>query len=198
VDNDIETNKHVCFQSNTDGTHLVSDDEEEGSMTSSAINPEITVDGMREENIADFMTKDLPVQHANVIEDEDEPLAAENPQAELLRWHYQLGCLSFARLHILALLGTIPQKLLTIKAPKCAGCMYGAMTQRPWRTRGTQNKNKLRVATAPGECISISQLESPVQGFIGQLKGKLTKRQYGATTIFVDDASQLSYVHLQS
>jgi hypothetical protein len=98
-------------------------------MTSSAINPEITVDGMREENIADFMTKDLPVQHANVIEDEDEPLAAENPQAELLRWHYQLGCLSFACLHILALLGTIPQKLLTIKAPKCARCMYGAMTQ---------------------------------------------------------------------
>jgi hypothetical protein len=49
ADNDIETNEHVCFQSNTDGTHLVSDDEEEGSMTSSAINPEITVDGMREE-----------------------------------------------------------------------------------------------------------------------------------------------------
>jgi hypothetical protein len=34
---------------------------------------------MREENIADFMTKDLPVQPASVIEDEDEPLAAENP-----------------------------------------------------------------------------------------------------------------------
>jgi hypothetical protein len=67
--------------------------------------------------------------------------------------------------------------------------MYEAMTQRPWRTRGTQNKNKLRVATAPGECVSIDQLESPVQGFIGQLKGKLTKRRYGATTIFVDHAS---------
>jgi hypothetical protein len=72
------------------------------------------------------------------------------------------------------------------------------MTRQPWRTRGTQNKNKLRVATAPGKCISINQLEAPVQGFIGQLKGKLTKRQYGVTTIFVDHASQLSYVHLQS
>jgi hypothetical protein len=36
---------------------------------------------MREENIAGFMTKDLKVQPANVIEDKDEPLAAENPQA---------------------------------------------------------------------------------------------------------------------
>jgi len=156
---------------------LVSDDEEEGSTSSSATNP---------------------VQPANVIEDEDEPLAAENPQAELLRWHYRLGHLSFARLRILALLGTIPRKLLTVKAPKCAGCMYGAMTRRPWRTRGTQNKNKLRVATAPGECVSVDQLESPVQGFIAQLKGKLTKRRYGAATIFVDHASRLSYVHLQS
>jgi hypothetical protein len=128
ADNDVETNEHVCFQSNTDSTHLVSYDEDVGSMTSSATNPEITVNRMREENIANFMTKDLPVQPANVIEDEDEPLAAENPQAELLRWHYQLGHLSFACLHILALLRTIPQNLLTIKAPKCAGCMYRAMT----------------------------------------------------------------------
>jgi hypothetical protein len=72
------------------------------------------------------------------------------------------------------------------------------MTRQQWRTRGTQNKNKLRVVTAPGKCISINQLEAPVQGFIRQLKGKLTKRQYGVTTIFVDHASQLSYVHLQS
>jgi hypothetical protein len=100
------------------------------------------------------------VQPANVIEDEDEPLTAENPQAKLLWWHYRLGHLSFACLRILALLGTIPQKLLTVKAPKCAGCMYGAMTRQPWRTRGTQNKNKLRAATAPGKCISVNQLES--------------------------------------
>jgi hypothetical protein len=129
ADNDIDMNEHVCFQSNTDSTHLVPDDKEEGSMTSSATNPEITVNRMREENNADFMTKDLLVQPANVIEDEDKPLTTKNPQAKLLRWHYQLGHLSFSCLHILALLGTIPQKLLTIKAPTCAGCMYGAMTQ---------------------------------------------------------------------
>jgi hypothetical protein len=90
ADNDVETNGHVCFQSSTDSTHLVSNDEEEGSMNSSATNPDIAVNGMREENIANFMAKDLPVQvqPANVIENEDEPLAAENSQAKRLRWHY--------------------------------------------------------------------------------------------------------------
>jgi hypothetical protein len=76
--------KNAFIQSSTDITHLVSDDEEEGSTTSSATNPEITVNGMREENIANFMTKDLLVQPTNIIADEDKPLATKNPQAELL------------------------------------------------------------------------------------------------------------------
>jgi hypothetical protein len=44
----------------------------------------------------------------NVVDDEDEPLATETPQAELLRWHYRLGHLPFTRLRILALLGIMP------------------------------------------------------------------------------------------
>jgi hypothetical protein len=75
--------------------------------------------------------------------------------------------------------------------------MYGAMTKRPWRTKGIQNKNKIRVATSPGDCISVDQLESPTPGFIAQLKGRLTKKRYGAATIFVDHASRLSYIHFQ-
>jgi hypothetical protein len=63
--------------------------------------------------------------------------------------------------------------------------------------KGIQNKNKIQVATSPGDCISIDQLESPTQGFIAQLKGRLTKKRYGAATIFVDHASCLSYVHFQ-
>jgi hypothetical protein len=75
--------------------------------------------------------------------------------------------------------------------------MYGAMTKQPWRTKGIQNKNKIQVATSPGDCISVDQLESPTPGFIAQLKGKLTKKRYGAATIFVDHASRLSYIHFQ-
>jgi hypothetical protein len=55
----------------------------------------------------------------------------------------------------------------------------------------------LRTVQAPGECISVDQLESPLPGFVAQLKGKLTRKRYKAATIFVDHKSRLSYVHLQ-
>jgi hypothetical protein len=63
---------------------------------------------MREENLTDFFTQESSIDTTNIVDDEDEPLAAETPQAELLRWHYRLGHLPFTRLCILALLGTIP------------------------------------------------------------------------------------------
>jgi hypothetical protein len=81
--------------------------------------------------------------------------SAESPQAKLLCLHYQLGDLPFTCLHILALIGTIPKWLLTVKAQKCAGYMYGAMTKQPWRMKGIQNKNKIQVATSPGDCVSM-------------------------------------------
>ena len=94
---------------------------------------------MREENLTDFIDKTVQ-DPVHVIDDNDEALAANNPQAELLWWHYQLGHIPFARLCILALLGIIPRQLIHIQSPKCAGCLYGAMTKRPWRTRAQQNK----------------------------------------------------------
>jgi hypothetical protein len=45
--------------------------------------------------------------------------------------------------------------------------------------------------------VSVEQLESSAAGFISQLKGKLTRRRYKAATIFVDNFSRMSYVHLQ-
>jgi hypothetical protein len=55
----------------------------------------------------------------------------------------------------------------------------------------------LRTVHSPGECVSVDQLESPLPGFIAQLKGRLTRKQYRAATIFVDHYSRLSYIHLQ-
>jgi hypothetical protein len=40
---------------------------------------------MREENLADFFTKESSIDTTNVVNDEDEPLAAKTPQDELLR-----------------------------------------------------------------------------------------------------------------
>jgi hypothetical protein len=64
-------------------------------------------------------------------EDEHMTLAASNEQAELMRWHYRLGHLPFLRLKQLAINSEIPKKLATVAPPKCAGCLFGAMTKIP-------------------------------------------------------------------
>ncbi len=64
-------------------------------------------------------------------EDEHTTLAASDNQAELMRWHYCLGYLPFSRLKQLAINGKIP-KLAKVAPPRCAGCLFGAMTKIPW------------------------------------------------------------------
>jgi hypothetical protein len=214
---DIETHEHLCYQSNITDTHVISDEEDERSIyklgTNESFQPNEQAPAnkvsddytsaeynneTREENLTNFFDKN---QHntdpVHVIDDDDKPLTADTPQAELLRWHYRLGHIPFARLRILALLVTIPRQLIHVKSPKCAGCLYGAMTKRPWRTKSQQNKSKIRTVTRPGDCVSVDQLESTTPGFFAQLKGALTKKRYRAATVFVDHASRLSYVHLQ-
>ena len=58
------------------------------------------------------------------------------------------------------------------------------------------NRTKFGVF-CPGQCISVDQMEVREEGFIAQLKGKLTKQRYKYATIFVDQYSGLSYAHLQ-
>jgi hypothetical protein len=74
--------------------------------------------------------------------------------------------------------------------------MYGTLTRRAWRT-----KEKMHYiapeAFQPRQHVSVDQLESPVPGFVGQLKGKSTLARYKYATIFVDTYSSCSYVHLQ-
>ena len=154
------------------------------------------LDDITEENVFDF-TSPAPQPLPNVVEQEDEYLAADDTQAELLRWHYRLGHMSFAKIRLLASLGILPRHITTVKPPKCAGCLYGAMTKRPWRTKGNQQQNKISTVTTPGACVSVDQLESATAGFIAQLKGKLTRQRYRAATVFVDHFSRLSYIHLQ-
>jgi hypothetical protein len=60
-------------------------------------------------------------------------LAAVDDQAKLMRWHYHLSHLSFAKLKQLALNGEIPRCLAKVKPPACEGCLFGAMTKVPWR-----------------------------------------------------------------
>ena len=95
--------------------------------------------------------------------DEEFDLAAANPQAELMRWHYRLGHLSFPKLKLLAQLGEIPKRLANVHPPKCAGCIFGAMTKVAWK--GKEDQRHIFIATKPGECVSVDQMISTQVGF---------------------------------
>ncbi len=131
-----------------------------------------------------------------LAEDKDALLAAANDQAELMRWHYRLGHLHFPKLKQLAINGKIPKKLAKVTPPKCAGCLFGAMTKLPWRGKEKKSSH-LFVATKPGETVSVDQMASTEVGFFAQLKGTLTKKRYRCATIFVDHYSHLRFIHLQ-
>jgi hypothetical protein len=109
-------------------------------------------------------------------EGEDNQLAAADNQTKLMRWHYRLEHLPFAKLKQLALNGEIPKKLAKAKPPKCAGCLFGVMTKIPWSGREAKASHEVFIATKPGECISVDQMMSTEAGFYAQMKGKLTKK----------------------
>jgi hypothetical protein len=71
-----------------------------------------------------------PLPHQE--EGKETQLAAADDQTELMRWHYHLDHLPFSKLKQLALNEEIPKKLAKVKPPKCAGCLFRAMTKIPW------------------------------------------------------------------
>jgi hypothetical protein len=91
--------------------------------------------------------------------------------------------------------GEVPSRLQHCASPMCAACQFGKATRRPWRTKA--KNRRINTATAPGECVSVDQMESRAVGFVAQLKGRLTHGRYRVATIFVDHYSRLGYVHLQ-
>ncbi|KAL3827268.1 hypothetical protein ACHAXA_004743 [Cyclostephanos tholiformis] len=129
-------------------------------------------------------------------EEEEVHLAAADDQAELMRWHYRLGHLPFARLKLLAKNGEVPRRLAKVPPPKCAGCLFGAMTKVPWRGRESKTSHEVFVASKPGECVSVDHMVSTQAGFYAQLKGKLTNKRYRAASVFVDHFSRIRFVHL--
>ena len=128
---------------------------------------------------------------------EDEELRFRDDQQQLLHWHHRLGHLPFARLKEAAEVGIIPRRLRNVRAPVCTACMYSKATKKPWRTRAPPTGETVPPVTAPGTVVSVDQLESSTPGFIGQLKGWLTRQRYMCATVFVDQYSDLTFVYLQ-
>ena len=98
-------------------------------------------------------------------------------------------------------MGLLPKKLAKAPIPKCAGCMFAAMTKKPWRTKGRNTGGqvgRILKITRPGQCISVDILESPQVGFIAHMKGRLTKKRYRYATVFVDHFSDMQWTYLRS
>ena len=140
--------------------------------------------------------KELSTIELTKIVEEDE-VRFSNPQAELLSWHYRLAHLPFGRIQKMAERGDLPSYLKDAKVPRCASCLFGKATRRPWRTKAPVNQQVIPPATAPGAVVGVDQLISTTAGFVGQMRGLLTRRRYTVSTVFVDHFSGFSYVHLQ-
>jgi hypothetical protein len=91
--------------------------------------------------------------------------------------------MSFAKLKIMSALGILPRILASVQPPKYSGCIFGAMTKKPWITRAEPSNVKTVKVTGTGDCVSVDQLESSTPGFVAQLKG--------------NHFSHLGYVHMQ-
>jgi hypothetical protein len=49
----------------------------------------------------------------------------------------------------------------------------------------------------PGYCVPVDQLVFPTPGFVAQMSGILTTARYKCATVYVDQASRLSFTYLQ-
>ena len=131
-------------------------------------------------------------------EGQDDVENAMTPTAELLQTHYWLSHLSFATIQAMAKRGDLLSRLADCRIPKCTSCLYGKATKWPWQNKPSGKfESKIRIATKPGEVISVDQLESPTPGLYGQLKGAATGKRYRAATIFVDHYSRFLFCYLQ-
>jgi hypothetical protein len=84
------------------------------------------------------------------------------------------------------------------KPPMCNDCYCANASRTPWRgkiTKDDENKSERRSNLKPGDVVSIDQLESSVPGFIGQQTGILTRQRIVGSSVYVDHASDLSYIY---
>jgi hypothetical protein len=130
-----------------------------------------------------------------VIEDEEDQISG-NDSADLLQWHHRLNHIMIHKVQTMAKWGLLPKQLSACEIPVCTSCMFGKAIQKPWWTKPTKAINP-KTVTAPGQCVSVDQMESTTPGFIAQLRRRPTMARYKVATLFVDQFSGLGYVHLQ-
>jgi hypothetical protein len=139
-----------------------------------------------------YTNQRLPV----VIEDEEDRQPT-NVSAEFLRYHQKFNHISPKRIQMMAKQRIIPYRLSKCPIPICTACLYGKATKRKWRHKHSDNDKVAYVPTRPGEIVSIDQMISPTAGLVAQNTGILTKDRYKVATVFIDQATDFSYVAIQ-
>ena len=123
---------------------------------------------------------------ATQILNQAKEIAYQRKQFRLMTIHEQLGHLSFSILKLMARCGMIPRELANVEPLPCPGCAYGKVHRRQWRYKGIRNMKKLRMATSPGEVVSMDQMVSPMPGFVPVHRGNPTTQRYcGATILWI-------------
>ena len=96
--------------------------------------------------------------------------------SDMLKLHYKLGHIPFAKMRIMAQKGLIPSRYKTCEIPLCTACIYAKQTRRPWRQKPTKINTPTRTNLKPGDVVSVDQMVSPTPGFIAQITGILTTK----------------------
>ena len=136
-------------------------------------------------------------QNAPVIIEDEEDRQVNNLSAEFLKYHHKFNHCSPRRMQLLARSGVIPRRLAKCQVPVCSACLYGKATRRPWRSKPSNNAEDGYVPTTPGEVVSVDQMISNVPGLVAQMAGRPVRSRYKVVTVFVDQATGYSFVHLQ-
>jgi hypothetical protein len=139
-----------------------------------------------------YTNRPLPV----IVEDEEER-QLDSASAEFLRYHQKFNHVSPKRIQMMAKQRILPFRLSKCPIPVCTACLYGKATKRKWRSKHADNMKESHVPTRPGEVISIDQMISPTAGLVAQNTGILTKARYKVATVFIDHATDYSYVAIQ-
>jgi hypothetical protein len=79
----------------------------------------------------------------------------------------------------------------------CTACAYGKASQKAWRGKPSKKGPINQTDLQAGDVVSVDQMVSPIPGLVAQITGVLTTRRYNYTTVYVDQATRLGYVHLQ-
>jgi hypothetical protein len=134
-------------------------------------------------------------KHSNapVLIEDEEDRQATNVSAEFLLYHQKFNHCSPKRLQLLAKTGIIPRRLASCPVPVCSACLYAKATRKAWRVKAHNIPSS--VPTRAGQVVSVDQMTSKTPGLIAQMSGFLTMERYHHATVFVDHATDYSYVH---